>query len=49
MHTNEKVLSMQMYIPTLLKSRYLSQAEPALSHAHYIDRQDYMQILFMKS
>lgn len=38
---------MQIYIPTYLKSRYLSQVEPALSHAHYLDRQDYMQILFL--
>lgn len=49
MHANEKVVSMQMYIPTYLKSGYLSQVEPALSQAHYLDRQDYMQILFMKS
>lgn len=44
MHANEKVVPMQMYIPTYLKSRYLSQVKPALSHAHYLDRQDYMQI-----
>jgi len=49
MHTNEKVVSMQMHIPTYLKSGYLSQVEQALSHVHYLDRQDYMQILFMKS
>lgn len=48
MHANEKVVSMQIYIPTHLKSRYLSQVEPALSHAHYLDRQDEMQILFMR-
>lgn len=31
-----------MYIPTYLKSWYLSQVQPGL------DRQEYMQILFMK-
>lgn len=42
MHATKKVASMQMYIPTYFKSWYLSQVEPGL------ERQEYMQILFMK-